>query len=243
MLKNGPDGGWHCHPDNGTFELYAGGRRLMPDSGTYIYSGDAEAEAARRWFRQTRVHQTLTLNGEDTAYRPKLLKWQPGETRDSLVVENAGYPNLTHRREVFFVHKRFFVIIDEANGVGTGAVDVHFQLLPCTPVVDTAALTFRTAFPAGGNVLVQALPQPGLALEPEEGWVSYEYLKREPRPAFRYRLQKAGAPAVRFVTLVIPFNGPTPPAAEVRLLDNPANGASALRVEVRVGEIREEITL
>jgi heparan-sulfate lyase len=51
VLKNGPDGGWHCQPDNGTFELYAAGRRLMPDSGAYIYTGDAAAVALRTWFR------------------------------------------------------------------------------------------------------------------------------------------------------------------------------------------------
>lgn len=241
VLKNGPDGGWHCQPDNGTFELYAGGRRLMPDSGTYIYSGDAEAEAARTWHRQTRVHQTLTLNGENTTYQPQLLRWQPGEMLDTLVIENAGYPTLTHRRTVFFVQKRFFVIVDEALGAGTGMVDAHFQLLPCTPVVDTAAFTFHTAFPTGSNVLVQALPQPGLSLEPEEGWVSYQYLTREPRPAFRYRLRKDGMPGVRFVTLVVPFDGPTPPPAEVRQLDSPTPGSASLRLEVRVGEILDEL--
>jgi heparan-sulfate lyase len=55
VLKCGPDGGGHCQPDNGTFELYAGGRHLMPDAGSYIYSGDPENRA---WFRQTKVHQT-----------------------------------------------------------------------------------------------------------------------------------------------------------------------------------------
>lgn len=49
-----------------------GGRRLTPDSGRYIYHGD---DKARKWFRQTRVHQTLTLDGHDTAYAPKLLLW------------------------------------------------------------------------------------------------------------------------------------------------------------------------
>ena len=52
VLKCGPDGGGHCQPDNGTFELYAGGRHLMPDAGCYIYSGDPENRA---WFRQTKA--------------------------------------------------------------------------------------------------------------------------------------------------------------------------------------------
>jgi heparan-sulfate lyase len=61
VMKCGPDGGGHSQPDNGTFELSAGGRTLMPDAGSYIYSGDP---ANRAWFRQTKVHQTLTLDGK-----------------------------------------------------------------------------------------------------------------------------------------------------------------------------------
>src|SRR5690606_26362114 len=33
---------WHDQPDNGTFELYAYGRWLMPDSGFYTYGHDAD---------------------------------------------------------------------------------------------------------------------------------------------------------------------------------------------------------
>ncbi len=99
LISCGPDGGWHSQPDNGTFELFAGGRNLMPDSGCYIYSGDPENRA---WFRQTKVHQTITLNGENTAYDPELLLWQPAGNLDKLVVENAGYPDLTHNHFIEF---------------------------------------------------------------------------------------------------------------------------------------------
>ena len=87
----------------------------MPDAGCYIYSGDPEGRA---WFRQTKVHQTLTLGGEDSRYNPRLLLWQPGDDLDVLVVENGSYDNLTHRRTVFFVDKRYFVIVDDAIGNG-----------------------------------------------------------------------------------------------------------------------------
>jgi heparan-sulfate lyase len=47
-----------------------------------------------------------------------------------LVVENQSYENLAHRRSVFFVDKRYFVIVDEAIGNATGDIDIHFQLAP-----------------------------------------------------------------------------------------------------------------
>jgi heparan-sulfate lyase len=187
VLKCGPDGGGHCQPDNGTFSLYAGGRNLMPDAGSYIYSGNPEG---RKWFRQTKHHQTLTLNGENTIYAPKLIKWQPGENLDILVVENAAYENLTHRRSVFFVDKKYFVIVDEAIGTGIGDVDIHFQFAPGDAVFNHEDFSVHSNFFEGSNVFVQTQKQKNLELSEEEGWVSFEYTKKEPRPAFRYRIKK-----------------------------------------------------
>ena len=207
VLKCGPDGGGHCQPDNGTFELYAGGRHLMPDAGSYIYSGNPEGRA---WFRQTRVHQTLTLNGENAVYDPKLLHWKPGEKLDVLVVENASYSNLTHRRAVLFVDKKFFVIVDEAIGTGTGEVDLHFQLAPGKAVFDQDEFLVKTDFKDGWNVWVKSMTPKGIKLEEEEGQVSFVYTKKEPRPAFRYRITKQQPKGIRFVTVVAPFEGEQP---------------------------------
>ena len=208
VLKCGPDGGGHCQPDNGTFELYAGGRNLMPDAGSYIYSGNPEG---RRWFRQTKVHQTLTLNGENSKYVPKLLLWKPGENLDILAVENQSYQNLAHRRSVFFVDKRYFVIVDEAIGNANGDVDIHFQLAPGDAIFNSDNHSISTSFKEGWNVLVQTTPQPGVELLEEEGWVSFLYTKKAPRPAFCYRLKKSDEKEkLHFVTLVIPFEKEAP---------------------------------
>ncbi|HDR51552.1 MAG TPA: alginate lyase family protein, partial [Mariniphaga anaerophila] len=223
VLKCGPDGGGHSQPDNGTFDLYAGGRNLMPDAGSYIYSGDPEGRA---WFRQTKVHQTLTLNGGNSKYDPKLLLWQPGENLDILVVENQSYENLAHRRSVFFVDKKYFVIVDEAIGNASGDVGLHFQLAPGSgaalsktgvAVFNSDYFSVSSNFIEGWNVLVQTTPQSGLELIKEEGWVSFQYTKKEPRPAFCYRLNKGqNQHKIQFVTLVIPFEKEAPKIQIVR---------------------------
>ena len=205
VLKCGPDGGGHCQPDNGTFDLYAGGRNLMPDAGSYIYSGNPDGRA---WFRQTKVHQTLTLDGKNSKYDPDLILWQPGDSLDMLVVENKSYENLTHRRAVFFVDKRYFVIVDKAFGSATGDVAIHFQLAPGggDAIINRAANSVQTGFKEGWNVFVQTKNQPGLKLEEEEGWVSFKYTEKEPRPAFCYSIKKESENSnVQFVSLVIPF--------------------------------------
>jgi heparan-sulfate lyase len=228
VLKCGPDGGGHCQPDNGTFELYAGGRHLMPDAGSYIYSGDPENRA---WFRQTNVHQTLTLDGANSAYAPRLLRWEPGPKQDLLIVENQSYPDLRHRRTVLFVDKKYFVIVDEADGSAIGEVDIHFQLAPGEVAFMKDRYAVRSDFREGWNVLVQTLPQPGINLNEEAGQVSFVYTKKEPRPAFRYRVNKtASDQKVRFVTVVVPYKdtvptvsflqGPTVKNSQLELLIN-----------------------
>jgi heparan-sulfate lyase len=237
VLKCGPDGGGHCQPDNGTFELYAGGRGLMPDAGSYIYSGDPENRA---WFRQTKVHQTLTLNGANTAYAPKLLLWKPGDDLDILVVENAGYKNLTHRRAVLFVDKKYFVIVDEATGEGTGDVDLHFQLAPGNALFDKETYSVRSDFADGWNVMVQTVGQPGMTLIEEEGQVSFLYTKKEPRPAFCYRIPKTVASkGIRYITVVAPYSGKQP-EIKVKLSGSPSIGSSKIALTVDVnGKIRK----
>lgn len=230
VLKCGPDGGGHCQPDNGTFELYAGGRHLMPDAGSYIYSGDPENRA---WFRQTRVHQTLTLNEENADYNPKLLLWKPGEELDILIVENKSYESLTHRRAVFFVDKQFFVLVDEAYGDGTGNVDIHFQLAPGPVHFDESLYTVRSDFPDGYNVLVQSISQPGMTIQKEEGQVSFEYTKKQPRPAFRYRINKQKQESVRFVTVVEPFRV-SPSDIDVQIIGEPEIGGNKMSLQLNV---------
>jgi heparan-sulfate lyase len=238
VLKCGPDGGGHCQPDNGTFELYAGGRNLMPDAGSYIYSGDPENRA---WFRQTKVHQTLTLNGENLAYAPKLLLWQPGENLDLLVVENQSYKNLAHRRSVFFVDKRYFVIVDEAKGTDTGDIDIHFQFAPGAAVFNKESFSVHSNFTEGWNVFVQTQKQKGLELIEEKGQVSFEYTKKEPRPAFCFRIKKEKENAnVRFVTIVVPYQGKQP-NINVEVIENKEPGSSKLQLEINEDNVKKVI--
>jgi len=220
VLKCGPEAGGHGQPDNGTFTLFAGGRTLMPDAGSYIYHGDPEW---RKWFRQTKVHQTLTLNGENTAYNPNQLKWKTGADLDILVVENAGYPDLTHRRSIFFVDKTYFIIVDEAIGTAIGDVDIHFQLAPGEAVYNRNDFSVRTDYNDGWNVVIRTNEQEGLELNEEESWVSFVYTKKEPRPAFSYRVKKVDPKeTVRFITLVAPYEKEVPDV-EVQL-DNNSRG-------------------
>lgn len=210
----------------------------MPDAGSYIYSGDPEG---RNWFRQTKVHQTLTLNGENSQYAPKLLLWEPGNDLDILVVENASYPELKHRRSVFFVDKRYFIIIDEALGEATGDIDLHFQLAPGKAVFDNEKFTVRSDFSDGWNIMVQTLKQENMKLVEEEGQVSFRYTVKEPRPAFCYNIKKERKDQkVRFITVVAPYKG-SQPEIKVKPAGMSQTGNSNILLKVRSCRISRQI--
>lgn len=239
VLKCGPDGGGHCQPDNGTFELYAGGRHLMPDAGSYIYSGDPENRA---WFRQTKVHQTVTLDSANTKYNPRLIFWKPGKEMDILSVENSGYPHLNHRRTLFFVDKKYFLIVDDVYGASTGDVDLHFQLAPGKTTIDKGSFSVYTNFSDGWNVLVKSLEQPGMKLEEELGQVSFEYTKKEPRTAFRYRIQKDSIRNnIRFISVVLPYSGDVPDV-KIKPSRKQDPGSSAIDLEIITNKKSKKIS-
>jgi len=244
----------HDQPDNGTFELSAFGRWLMPDSGYYTYGHDPEGRA---WHRRTRVHQTLTLDGKDTKIAGRQLLWHTSPELDAVVVENPSYEGLTHRRTVWFVKGResgardqgsegreqqarsktsplatphsplFFVLLDEAIGEAPGALELHFQLAPGDAHINTEALWATTAFD-DANVLVWADSQSPIAIEEEEGWWGRKYGHREPRKAFCYRHDNP-APAA-FLTLVVPYRGTERPQVSGALPEGFEVGAD--RVEL-----------
>ncbi len=235
ILKCGPDGGWHCQPDNGSFELFAGGRRLTPDSGCYLYSGDADARA---WFRRSAVHQTLTLAGADNAYAPRLRLWHSTADLDVLTVENAGSPEFTHRRTVLFAKPDLFLLVDEALGAAAGELRLHFQLAPApdAAVIDPAGLSAATGFPDGVNLRIVGMPAPDLTLVEEEGQVSFNYGHREPRPAFAFVQLKppSGAP-LRMLTVLQPFAGAAAEPVLVRPMPGSLPGGARQEFALSVG--------
>ncbi|TDS11825.1 heparin-sulfate lyase HepC [Sphingobacterium paludis] len=220
VVKAGPQGYFHAQPDNGTFELWVKGRNFMPDAGCYVYSGDKEIMKMREWYRQTKVHQTLTLDNRNMeATEAQLVHWSTSDSVDQLTFTNPSYAGLSHERTVLFVNKQFFLILDRAEGAAVGQLDVHYQLAENShPVIDKQQKRFFTQYSDGNNLLVQELliKSPS-ALVTEEGKVSYRYREEIARPAFAFQRQK-GKNTSYFMTIVLPFDGAKPPS--VKLLEH-----------------------
>lgn len=209
IVKAGPPAEFHAQPDNGTFELWVKGRDFMPDTGCYLYSGDAEVTKMRNWFRQTRVHNTLTLNNENMVItKATQNKWKTSKNLDILTYTNPSYTDLNHQRSILFMDQKYFLIIDKAIGKATGNLGVHFQLKEDSkPVYDKTNHKVYTTYEDGNNLLIQSLNTDKVTLNEEEGKVSYVYAKEMARPAFVFEKPKNDAVTQQFISIVYPYNG------------------------------------
>ena len=187
VVKAGPPGEWHCQPDNGTFELWCRGRQLFPDSGSYVYAGDDEVMRWRKLFRSTAFHNTVTLDGKDLETTDsKTVLWQPEGRVQKLVTENPSYSGLTHRRTIEFQEGKRIVIKDELYGDATGKVALHLHPGP------DALRYFK----------LKVKGPCGMVSREEQGWVSYHYREKVPRPHLIWEVDKKTAKPVVFTTYI-----------------------------------------
>lgn len=220
----------HNQADNGTFELYHNGRNFFPDSGVYAYTNTTGgSNNNRKWFRQSEVHNTLTLGADPTnlndaanytTTQGKLLKCSTEGDTEVLVTENDGYENLTHRRYVFFVEKKFFVIVDEGIGEGTTTTPVNINFNLCEGnddevVIDEELHGAHTNFSDGNNIIVRTIKTNDdgkVTITPFAGRVSYDTNDNATfdRKAYSINMAaKSGRKAARFLTVIYPVQGST----------------------------------
>lgn len=218
VLKASPPGAFHAQPDNGTFELWIKGRNFTPDAGCYVYAGDSAIMKLRDWYRQTRVHSTLTLNNKNMVItKAHLQQWETGKALDILRYTNPSYDNLTHQRTVLFIDQKYFLIIDRAIGKATGTLGVHFQLKEnSNPVFDRKHNSVYTTYSDGNNLLIKNLNKDAVTLQEEEGKVSYAYRQELERPAFVFEKKKKDASAQTFVSILYPFGNEKAPVIELK---------------------------
>lgn len=239
VVKAGPKGEWHCQPDNGTFEMWYNGRSLFQDSGSYVYAGDAEVMEWRNWFRATAHHNTLTLNDKNLeTTESKTLLWQPEGDVQILVTENPGYKDLKHRRSVFFVDGKYFVIVDEAVGSvsGNNNISLHFQMPRGDVPNSREDMTFYTNFDDGSNFMLRCFGPDNMTMKKEKGWLSTAYNKKVQRMNVSFNVKKGDMPAVRYITVIYPKEtAGKEPAMTAKFIkkDFSENG---LKIQVKVGK-------
>ncbi len=158
--------------------------------------------AERNWFRQTRVHNTVTLDDRnfDTT-DSKLRRWS---RFGRVTVVNESYEGFVHKRTFRLRRNGKLIIKDEISGPATGVVGVHFNLLPGEIATETSSKTVevRTKFDDGNNISVKTTCKKGVTCREDEGWHSPSYREKIARPAYTVQVQKTDAKKIVLTTVI-----------------------------------------
>ena len=158
--------GAHAHADALSIQLFANGRDLLLDPGTFVYNGAADW---RNFFRSTRAHNTVTIDGRDQAEIADTFRWKTpvgsrmsgcrDEWIDYIEAEHDGYSRLPagaiHRRRLLNIGGEYWIILDDFRGSGEHTFEFHYHLGPA--VADPA-------LESGDNQAVLWSAQAGLFL-------------------------------------------------------------------------------
>jgi len=204
----------HGHADALSITLSLDGIPLLVDPGTYRYNGEPEFRA---YFRGTRAHNTVMIDGQDQALQKTAFIWQhpyrTGVVRntqlDGLPLIEAlhdGYARLTeqvrHKRTIVQVDGCHFVIRDSFWGEGTHQFEVNYHLHPDASVKRTDAWW---RIEKSGKILFLKLDSDVEAIsgqqDPLLGWFSDSYGSK--RECTVLRSFKSGHPdEVTFVSVL-----------------------------------------
>lgn len=242
VVKAGPPAFWHNQPDNGTFELWYDGKILFQDSGSYVYAGDKEIMEQREFFRSSMMHNTLVLNDKNIENTDsKTLLWKPEGDVQILVTENQSYEKLKHRRSIFFVDGKYFVIVDEAVGSATGVVKLHYQMPRRKTSNSPANMTFITSNEDGSNMKLQCFGPEGMEMEKTFGWVSTDYLQKLKRTNASFNVKKTNGKPVRYITVIVPkHDAESDPKITASFISEYFN-QNSLKIMVKVGKEKKRI--
>jgi hypothetical protein len=236
VIDAGPQGigaSGHGHADALSVHLSIGGQEWLTDPGTFSY---LNGEDTREAFRSTPAHNTLQVDGVSQAVPTSPFSWQHlprvgtdlwkvGGTFACFQGHHTGYGRLpepvTHRRSVYYVKSRFWLIRDLAEGEGEHRLDLFWHFAPGIRLSRQVGNAFMFGINHGPVLSVLAPEGHSWSQEVNPGWHSPVYGQKEPAAVLNFS-RTTELPA-GFATLLLPLpDGETEPG---RLVDvTPSTG-------------------
>ncbi len=262
LLDAGPFSTGHQHEDKLHFILYAYGRRLITEPGTYSY----DASDWRRYVLSARGHNTVLVDGLEQnrrgqrhTYRnekPQTNRWFTSPDFDYAEGTYAdGFgpkrdKTVTHTRRILFAKPRYWIVVDELRPTDAKphTYEALFHLDAPDAVIDAKTKTVTTTHPTGGNVAIVPLNAgdvavrivKGQTLPAVQGWLptgKHNVLRPIPTAIFK----RTGAGTTLMAYALVPFEG-NAAAALPRVEPIACEGAApALAARLRFGDGVEHI--
>jgi uncharacterized heparinase superfamily protein len=187
----------HGHADALSFTLRAFGQDVLVDPGTYDYF---RHPAWRDYFRSTRAHNTVVVDGEDQSVmrgpflwgaraRSRCVQWSPVPGGGVVAGEHDGYGRLadpvSHRRALALDGtRRRLIIHDRLEASGRHRAAVHFHFAEGCRVSARGPHAFDVDTGAGTATLTLDPRLRATVLrgseDPIGGWVSRGYHRKSP---------------------------------------------------------------
>lgn len=209
LLDHGPLGylsiAAHGHADALSLLLSLDGRPVLIDPGTYLYHSGG---AWRDWFRSSRAHNTLTLEGADQSRMSGAFNWssrararrvEAGAEPPFVIARQDGYLRrfgAEHERELLLTGAELLVR-DRLIGDGARrglAGELTFQLAPDLDAALTGDRAVLIRDRDGGAPIARLLPPPGGEVrlhrggtDRDGGWVSPRFGERVPATRISWR--------------------------------------------------------
>ncbi|MEM9056806.1 MAG: alginate lyase family protein [Pseudomonadota bacterium] len=216
----------HAHADALALQLQLDDRAVLLDPGTFSYAADPRW---RRYFRGTRAHNTVTVDGVDQAVQVSAFQWSQsapaelvrcaadGAWPHMLLLRHRGYARrgVVHQRAVAFDGERTVVVVDELLGAGHHRLELNWH---CANAANEGPNRWRIATPAGAVALVVDGGESELHTATENsphGWRSPAYGCRE--PGFCIGTQWSGTLPHSFATAIVVCPTPRDANAAARL--------------------------
>jgi len=187
----------HGHADALSFTLRAFGSDVFVDPGTYDYFS---YPAWREYFRSTRGHNTLVVDGLDQSVmlgpflwgpraHARCISWEPAMQGGKVIGEHDGYARLAdpvlHRRTLELDERsRILTIQDDIVGSGSQEIAAYFHLAEDALLAVERPNRYRIAV-GGGTVTLEVDARLAVdvltgSTEPMGGWVSRGYHGKVP---------------------------------------------------------------
>lgn len=237
VIDAGPHGagrGGHGHADALSVQLTANGKPLLIDPGTFAY---ADPGGERDWFRGTSAHNTIQVDDASQTDAAGPFEWEgrangtvdswiTGKMFDFFVGTHTGYSQLVspvqHRRFIFHLKSRFWVIRDVLEGTGSHklAASWHFAPGSLHAIPEGAMFVGDDAAPLALLFTANSSCRKEISQE----WYSPVYGKKEVSPTFRVTTH-ALLP-VELTTMLIPDSEVTAHLGFLRPVESGHRGAS-----------------
>jgi len=224
----------HCHFSRNAVQLYAGGRALVVDPGSFTYEA---SDPFCAYGKSTRAHSTLNLNGWNQSEADPVTRFDsvPGYDLVASRYEGGYWPNsftwrcapdhgrglfAPHHRTLLWVRGQCIVVLDHVQhdyAATPPFLEVNWQLSEGRVETDPGGAWARTCHPDSNVLMLFPLKPPGTTLsihqgerDPLRGWLPGE-TDYVPAPQVSLCLDPFPAGRANLATVLIPFEGSEPP--------------------------------